>query len=227
VRHVLNHRDGEYSTIGPVAALSWTIWFLAHNPQAQQRLYDEVDALGGAVPTFDDLDRLRWARACFDEGQRLQDHPFLPRFAMIDDSISGYRIRRGNLIGISPYTLHRCQRWWGRDPNRYDPMRFYDKDIVAARPNLAFLPFGAGPHRCSVRRWATCRRSSCSPRSISDSESKLPPAWLSSTIIARRGRGNRSPGSPNGGSRGSTTGIGGPPSVSVGNAATVRAGADG
>src|ERR1700732_5455958 len=29
-----------------------------------------------------------------------------------------------------------------------NPMRFCDKDIVAARPNLAFLPFGAGPHRC-------------------------------------------------------------------------------
>jgi len=27
-------------------------------------------------------------------------------------------------------------------------MRFYGKDIVAARPNLAFIPFGAGPHRC-------------------------------------------------------------------------------
>jgi cytochrome P450 len=132
-----------------VAALSWTLWFLTQNPQAQQRLYDEIDALDGAVPTFDDLDRLRWAKACFDEGQRLQDHhPFLPRFAMIDDSIGGYRIRRGNLIGISPYLLHRDPRWWGPDPNSYDPMRFYDKDIAAARPNLAFIPFGAGPHRC-------------------------------------------------------------------------------
>jgi cytochrome P450 len=27
-------------------------------------------------------------------------------------------------------------------------MRFYDTNIVAARPNLAFMPFGAGPHRC-------------------------------------------------------------------------------
>jgi cytochrome P450 len=26
-------------------------------------------------------------------------------------------------------------------------MRFYDTNIVAARPNLAFMPFGAGPHR--------------------------------------------------------------------------------
>jgi cytochrome P450 len=131
-----------------VAALSWTLWFLAHCPQAQQRLYDEVDALDGEVPTFDDLDRLRWAKACFDEGQRLQDHPFMPRFAMMDDTIGGYRIRRGNLVGIPLYALHRDPRWWGPNPDSYDPMRFYDKDIVAARPNLAFIPFSAGPHRC-------------------------------------------------------------------------------
>jgi cytochrome P450 len=27
-------------------------------------------------------------------------------------------------------------------------MRFYDNDIVPTRPSLAFMPFGAGPHRC-------------------------------------------------------------------------------
>jgi hypothetical protein len=42
-------------------------------------------------------------------------------------------------------------------------MRFYDKDIVAARPNLAFMPFGAGPHRCFGARWDICRCNSCSP----------------------------------------------------------------
>jgi cytochrome P450 len=36
----------------------------------------------------------------------------------------------------------------GPNANSYEPIRFYDKDIVAARPNLAFIPFGAGPHRC-------------------------------------------------------------------------------
>lgn len=131
-----------------VAGLSWTFWFLAHNPQARQRLYAEVDALNGAAPTFDDLERLRWAKACFDEGQRLQAHPFTPRFAMSDDCIDGYRIRRGTIVGIPVYTLHRDARWWGPYPDRYDPMRFYDKDIVARRPNLAFIPFAAGPHRC-------------------------------------------------------------------------------
>ncbi|HYB37626.1 MAG TPA: cytochrome P450 [Mycobacterium sp.] len=29
-----------------------------------------------------------------------------------------------------------------------NPTWFYDKYILAARPNLAFIPFGAGPHGC-------------------------------------------------------------------------------
>jgi cytochrome P450 len=137
---------GGYETV--VAALSWTLALLPQNPQALQRLYDEVDRLDGVVPTYDDLDRLQWAKACFDEGQRLQGLLLQPRFAMIDDTIGGYRIRRGTLIGISIYTMQRDPRWWGADAESYDPMRFYDKEIVAARPNLAFIPFGAGPHRC-------------------------------------------------------------------------------
>jgi cytochrome P450 len=131
------------------AALAWTLGWLPQNPQAQQRLYDEVDRLGRALPTFDDLDRLQWAKACFAEGLRLRGLPFLLRFATVDDTIGGYRIRRGSLVGVSPYALHRDSRWWGPDADSYDPMRFYDKDIIAARPNLAFIPFGAGPHRCT------------------------------------------------------------------------------
>lgn len=137
---------GGYETV--VAALAWTLGLLPQNPHAQQRLYDEVDALGGALPGYDDLDRLQWAKACFDEGQRLQGVLLQPRFAMIDDTIGGYRIRRGTLIGIPIHSLQRDPRWWGPDANSYDPNRFYDKDIVAERPNLAFMPFGAGPHRC-------------------------------------------------------------------------------
>ncbi len=137
---------GGYETV--VAALAWTLALLPQNPQAQQRLYDEVDELGGAMPSYEDLDRLQWIKACFDEGQRLQGLLLQPRFAMIDDTIGGYRIRRGTLIGIPIYSLQRDPRWWGPDPESYDPIRFYDKGIVAERPNLAFMPFGAGPHRC-------------------------------------------------------------------------------
>lgn len=137
---------GGYETV--VAALAWTLALLPQNPQAQQRLYDEVDGLGGAPPTYADLERLGWAKACFDEGQRLQGLLLQPRFAMIADILGGYRIRRGTLIGLPIHALQRDPRWWGPDADCYEPTRFYDKEIVAARPNLAYLPFGAGPHRC-------------------------------------------------------------------------------
>lgn len=67
---------------------------------------------------------------------------------MIDNTVGGYHIRRETLIGISIYAMQRDPRWWVPDAHSYEPMRFYDKGIVAARPNPAFMPFGAGPHRC-------------------------------------------------------------------------------
>ena len=105
-------------------ALAWTLALLPQNPQAQQRLYDEVDGLGGWVPRFDDLDRLQWAKACFDEAQRMRGLPHLLRFAMTDDTIGVYRIRRGNLIAMSPHRIHHDSRWWGANSDSYDPMRF-------------------------------------------------------------------------------------------------------
>jgi cytochrome P450 len=146
VTEIMVLMGGGWESVASMLAV--TLGALPQNSQAQQRLYDEVDQLGGAVPTFDDLDRLQWAKACFDEGLRLQGTPFLLRFATVHDVMGGYRIRRGNLIGVSLYALQRDSRWWGPDADTYDPVRFYDKDIVAARPNLAFIPFGAGPHRC-------------------------------------------------------------------------------
>jgi len=79
---------GGYETV--VASVSWTLALLGTNPEALQRLIDEVDTLGGAAPQYADLNRLAWVKACFDEGQRLQGHPFHPRIALQDDVIDGY-----------------------------------------------------------------------------------------------------------------------------------------
>jgi hypothetical protein len=55
-------------------------------------------------------------------------------------------------------------------------MLFCDKDIVAARPNLAFVTFSAGPHRRFGTAMGYLRYNSCSPSfadSCSDSEAVL------------------------------------------------------
>jgi cytochrome P450 len=133
-----------YDTV--TAALSWMFALLPTNRSAQQQLYDEVDAVGGALPVAADLHKLVWARKCFDEAQRLQGGPFLPRVALQDCQVAGYRIPKGAMVGVSFTNLHRDPRWWA-NPEVFDPHHF-DKDQVTARPNRAFIPFGAGLRQC-------------------------------------------------------------------------------
>lgn len=136
---------GGYETV--VASLSWTLALLLSHPDYLQRLYGEIDTLGGATPTPADLPQLPWVKACFDEGQRLQGHPLNPRFAMEDDVIGGYFIPQYSIVGPSLYSIHRDPRWWP-NPDVYDPNRFMDEALAKDRPRLAFMPFGSGRHHC-------------------------------------------------------------------------------
>jgi cytochrome P450 len=46
----------------------------------------------------------------------------------------------------SQYAVHRDPRWWDR-PEVFDPQRF-TAEAKAARPKLAYFPFGAGNRQC-------------------------------------------------------------------------------
>lgn len=143
---IMSAIGGGYETI--VASMSWTLALLLQHPEHLERLYDEIAILNGNAPTPDDLPRLPWARACFDEGQRLQGAPINPRYAMEDTELGGYPIPKYTLVASSLYVVHRDPRWWGENAETYDPMQFFDQDRVNARPRLAFQAFGAGPHHC-------------------------------------------------------------------------------
>ncbi|WP_172828884.1 cytochrome P450 [Mycobacterium sp. 1164966.3] len=134
-----------YETV--VAALSWTYALMKDNLDTVRKLEDEVATLGGAKPQMADLKRLTWAKACFDEAQRLKGNPFKPHIAVKDIELGGYSIPAGTMVAISLYSLHRDERWWP-DPDRYDPTRFTDEAVATARPRTAFIPFTHGPHHC-------------------------------------------------------------------------------
>lgn len=134
-----------YDTV--VQAMCWMLALLPTNPEAQARLYAEVDTLEGATPTAADVDRMTWTRACFDEAQRLQGHPFFPKWAKVDTRLAGYDIPKGTTVGGSFTLLHRDPRWWA-NPDVFDPTHFTDADQVKARPKAAFIPFGIGQHQC-------------------------------------------------------------------------------
>jgi len=127
--------------------LAWMWYLLSLHPEARRRLYREIDDIvGGRTPTADDVERLVWASACFQEAMRLYPPAWvLEREALVDDELDGTRIPAGATIIFPVYAIHRDPRWWP-EPEAFDPNRFLEDD--SRRPRGAYLPFGAGRRIC-------------------------------------------------------------------------------
>jgi cytochrome P450 len=130
-------------------ALTWAIYLLSQAPDIRRRVEEEVDEVlsrqGGSEPAH--AERLVFTRAVLDEAIRLYPPvPFMSRAAIAEDRIAGFRVRRGTLVMIPPYVLHRHRTLW-TDPDCFDPDRFMP-ERRASIDRYAYLPFGAGPRVC-------------------------------------------------------------------------------
>lgn len=130
------------------AALGWSWHLLMHHPEALLRLQAEADeVLGGRAPEADDLPRLRWTRAVFDEALRLYPPAWaLPREAVADDVVGGFRIPGGSLLVVCAWVTHRRADLWA-EPERFRPERFLDGGGTGVVP-FSYYPFGAGARQC-------------------------------------------------------------------------------
>ena len=125
-------------------ALFWSLYLLALDPVAQDRLAGEVkDA--EAKGAFD-IERLKFTRAVVDETMRLYPPAFLiARAAAAPDTIAGLPIRKHDVVLVAPWLLHRHEKLW-RDPNAFIPARFMPPAPPPDR--FAYLPFGVGARIC-------------------------------------------------------------------------------
>ena len=135
-------------------ALTWTWYLLSQHPEVERRLHTEIDsALGGRLPTADDLAALPYTRMVLAESMRLYPPAWiLGRRALAPFEAGGYAIPARSIVLASQYTIHRDARWFP-DPERFDPERFAPEHH-AARPKLAYFPFGAGPRVCIGEQFA-------------------------------------------------------------------------
>jgi len=129
-------------------ALSWMWYLLALNTDARDRMLAEVDeVLGDRRPTFDDVAKLRWTTACFQEAMRIFPPAWvLPRKCVKDDVIDGHRIPRGANVLIPINSLHHDARFWPQ-PEVFDPTRFLPEN-AKLHHRSAYLPFGGGRRIC-------------------------------------------------------------------------------
>jgi cytochrome P450 len=134
--------------------LSWALHLLTQHPAAMQKLRAEVDhVLAGRQPNVTDLPNLPYNRMVIQEAMRLRPPSFwLPRTAVADDEIDGYRIPAGHMVVTLTYTQHRHPEFWP-DAERFDPERFTAENS-AGRHHFAWVPFGAGQRQCIGRDFA-------------------------------------------------------------------------
>lgn len=133
---------------GPLGyALTWGLHLLASHPEVAERLRAEVGVLAGRPPSVEDVPKLPYLVQAVEEILRLYPTAWvLAREAVAQDEVSGYGVRPGTVILISPYVVHRHPEFW-EDPERFDPERF-SPARVQARRRTAYFPFGYGQRLC-------------------------------------------------------------------------------
>lgn len=136
------------------SVLIWVFFVLSQQPQLLQRVRAEVQQVVGNGPVlFEHIRQLSLVRNVFREALRLYPPiTFIPRVANEDTRIGDYAVKRGAMVMISPWTIHRNESLWP-DAHRFDPDRFdttREQEQVAG----AYLPFGLGPRVCAGAAFA-------------------------------------------------------------------------
>lgn len=121
--------------------LGYSLYLLAGDP-ARQETARASAASDGPGDYVDDVLR---------ESLRLYPPAWsIGRAALRDHDLGGCRIKKNDLLLISPYALHRDSRLFA-NPNAFEPERWQAPDSV---PRYAYLPFGGGPRVCVGNHFA-------------------------------------------------------------------------
>ncbi len=132
--------------------IAWALYLLANDPDVQARAREEAQAVLGAgkdarPATGEDLDALPYFKQVIDETMRLYPPVgMVNRIALEEDELAGRPIKKGDIIFLPFYALHRHEMWW-EAPELFDPENF-TPEKVKARDRFLHLPFGGGPRVC-------------------------------------------------------------------------------
>ena len=136
----------------PSNTVAWALALLARHPQWLAAAREEVRQ-AGTIGDGSDLGRLPLLQRIVHETLRLFPGGWaLDRKAQRAHTLGGFAVRRGAVVLVSPFLMHRNPRYW-KDPEQFDPDRFLPERRESV-PRFAFFPFGGGPHQCLGPRYA-------------------------------------------------------------------------
>jgi cytochrome P450 len=130
-------------------ALTWTWYLLSQHPAVESKLHQELDEVfrENRAPEVEDVPRLRYTEMVLAEAMRLYPPAWaIGRLSIKDEEIGGYLIPARSLVLLSPFVMHRDERYF-TDATRFDPER-WTPEARENRPTYSYFPFGGGQRRC-------------------------------------------------------------------------------
>lgn len=133
-------------------ALSWAIYLLAAQPALQEAARVEaIAAMQGDAASM--VDAMPLMRRILDETMRLYPSALqLIREAVADDDVCGVPVRKGELVFVYPWLVHRHRKLWD-NPDAFDADRWTPEN-KAKLHRFQYVPFGVGPRICVGARFA-------------------------------------------------------------------------
>uniref|UniRef100_A0A453MBP9 Cytochrome P450 n=1 Tax=Aegilops tauschii subsp. strangulata TaxID=200361 RepID=A0A453MBP9_AEGTS len=121
-----------------------------------QKLRAEVvGECGNEVPTGDVLNKLKLVNMFLLETLRLYSPlSTIQRKAGSDLEVGGITVPKGTVLTIPIATIHRDKEVWGEDAHEFNPLRFENGVMRAAKHPNAFLSFSGGPRSCIGQNFA-------------------------------------------------------------------------
>lgn len=134
--------------------LTWIWYLLSQNPEAEQKLWNELDSvLQGRPPKAEDLKHLPYTNHVIWEAMRLYPAAWAVNREVADEvEIGGYNFQPGETVLMSQYVMHRNPKYYD-NPDGFVPERFAG-DLLKRIPQYAYFPFGGGPRMCIGNNFA-------------------------------------------------------------------------
>ncbi|MED6144043.1 hypothetical protein PIB30_011836 [Stylosanthes scabra] len=148
--------------------LSWFLYMLCKNPHVQEKIAQEISEITkvkngssidelAATITEENLEKMHYLHAALSETLRL--YPALPvdgKVCFSDDTWpDGFSVKKGDIVGFSPYVMGRMKYLWGEDAEKFRPERWLDQNGVFQKESpFKFTAFQAGPRICLGKEFA-------------------------------------------------------------------------
>ena len=150
---ILMHLSNGFN--GPSITGAWLAYVLATRPDVEEKVLAEIDSITGGDPDYDlqyeDLMALPYTTQVIKETLRI--YPPMPvtiRRCLKDGLLGRYRVRKGDIILVGTLAAQRDPRYWGPNPDEFDPDQFSMENVVD-RPRHAFIPFSIGKRQCMAQ----------------------------------------------------------------------------